>query len=103
MLVDFRKKGKLNLRFVDPFEIIRQVEEVAYRFVFSPSLSFLHLVFYVLMLPHYIQDKSHVISLDTVQLSPDLTYEEKLVAILNRQVQNLPAKDIVCMKAQWFH
>ncbi|WMV18345.1 hypothetical protein MTR67_011730 [Solanum verrucosum] len=46
----FRKKGKLDLRFIGPFEILSRVKEVAYKVGLPPSLSVMHSVFHVFML-----------------------------------------------------
>ncbi|XP_069152053.1 uncharacterized protein [Solanum lycopersicum] len=71
----FGKKGKLSPRFIGPFEILSR----------------------------YISDESHVLSLDSVELGPDLTFEEEPIAILDRQVRKLSAKDIASVKVQWKH
>ena len=34
----FSKKGKLNPRFVGPFEVLERVDEVAYRIALPPAL-----------------------------------------------------------------
>ena len=89
----FGKKGKLALRYIGPFEIRSRVSEVAYRLVLSPELSRIHPVFHVSMLRKYILDPSHVLQPQAVELSEDLTYEEYLVAIVDRQVHQLRTKD----------
>ncbi|XP_070017434.1 uncharacterized protein [Nicotiana sylvestris] len=38
----FRKKGKVSLRFIGPFVILRNVEEVAYELALPPSLVGVH-------------------------------------------------------------
>ena len=47
------------------------------------------------MLRKYIPDESHVISLDSVELGPDLTYEEEPITILDRQIRKLRTKELV--------
>ncbi|XP_069149629.1 uncharacterized protein [Solanum lycopersicum] len=47
---------------------------------------------------HYIPDESHVISLDSVELGPELTFEEELIAIFDSQVQNLRTKKVASVK-----
>ena len=88
----FGKKGKLSPRFIGPFEILSRVGEVAYKLALPPSLSAVHPVFHVSMLRKYIPDESHVLSLDSVELGPDLTFEEESIAILDRQVRKLRTK-----------
>ena len=68
-----------------------------------PRLSSVHPVFHVSMLRRYIPDETHVISYDSVELGPDLTFEEEPIAILDRQVRRLRSKDIPSVKVQWRH
>ena len=79
----FRKKGKLSLRYIGPFEILDRVGSVAYHLALPPKLSMIHLVFHVLMLHKYLPDLSHVLTPHAIQLDEDLTYEEELVAIVD--------------------
>ena len=88
----FGKKEKLAPRYIGPFEIRSRVGEVAYRLVLPPELSRIHPVFHMSMLRKYIADPSHVLQPQTVELSEDLTYEEFLVAIVDRQIRQLRTK-----------
>ena len=97
----FDKKDKLTLRYIGPFEIRSKVGEVAYRLVLPPELSRIHLVFHVSMLRKYIADPSHVLQPQTLELSEDLTYEEFLEAILDRQICQLRTNDIPMVKVLW--
>jgi len=99
----FGKKGKLSPRFIGPYEILERMGEVAYKLALPPSLTAVHPVFHVSMLRKYVPDESHVISVESVELSPDLTFEEEPIAILDRQVRKLRTKDIVSVKVQWRH
>ena len=83
----FGKKGKLSPRFIGPYEVIEKVGSVAYRLTLPPELEKIHSVFHVSMLRRYRSDPSHVISTETIELRPDLTYEEELVEILAREVK----------------
>ena len=49
----------------------------------------------------YRSDLSHAVSLETIELRPDLTYEEKLVEILAREVKELMNKQIPLVKVLW--
>ena len=53
------------------------------------------------MLRKYIADPSHVLQPQTLELSEDLTYEEFLEAILDRQIRQLRTKDIPMVKVLW--
>ena len=46
-------------------------------------------------------DLSHVVSLETIELRPDLTYEEESVEILAREVKQLQNKRIPLVKVLW--
>ncbi|XP_069149404.1 uncharacterized protein [Solanum lycopersicum] len=60
-----------------------------------PSLSAVHPVFHVFMLRKYIPDESHVISLDSVEMGPDLTFEEEPIAILDSKFESLRPKRLL--------
>lgn len=77
--------------------------EVAYKLALPPSLSVVHPMFHVSMLRNYVSDESHVLSLDSVELGLDLSFEEEPIAILDRQVRKLRTKEISSMKVQWKH
>ncbi|XP_070004708.1 uncharacterized protein [Nicotiana sylvestris] len=100
-MMRFGKKGKLSPRFIGPFEILDRVEEVTYRLALPPSLSVVHPVFHVSMLRKYHDDPSHVLDFRTVQLDKDLTYEDELVAIQDRQVCQLRSKSYPSVHVQW--
>ena len=83
-VVHFGKRGKLNPRFVGPFEVLERVGEVTYKLALLPSLSAVHPIFHVSMLRRYIRDDSHVIAPQEVQTEKNLTFEEEPVAIVDR-------------------
>ena len=94
----FGKKGKLSPRFIGPYEVIEKVGPVAYRLALPPDLEKIHNVFYVSMLRRYRSNPSHVVSSKTIELRPDLTYEEEPVEILAREVKELRNKKILLVK-----
>ena len=53
------------------------------------------------MLQRYRSDPSHVVSMETIKLRPDLTYEEELVEILACEVKELRNKKILLVKVLW--
>ena len=57
----FGQKGKLALRYIEPFEIHSRVGDVTYRLVLLSELSRIHPVFHVSMLRKYIFDPSHIL------------------------------------------
>ena len=78
----FGRKGKLSPRFIGSYEVIEKVGPMAYRLALPPKLEKIHNVFHVSLLRRYMPNSSHVVSLETIELRPDLTYEEELVEIL---------------------
>ena len=94
----FGKKGKLSPRFISPYEVIEKVGPVAYKLELPPDLEKIHNVFHVSMLRRYRSDPSHVVSSETIELRPDLTYEEEPVEILAREVKELRNKKIPLVK-----
>ena len=58
----FRKKGKLSLRFIGPYEVIEKMGIVAYRLELPLDLEKIRNVFHVLMLRRDRSDPSHVVS-----------------------------------------
>lgn len=46
-------------------------------------------------------DGNYIICWDSILLDENLSYEEELVAILDRDIRNLRTKEIVSMKVQW--
>ena len=97
----FGRKGKLSPRFIGPYEVIEKVGPVAYRLALPPDLEKIHNVFHVSMLRRYRSDPSHVVSSETIELRPDLTYEEEPVEILAREVKELRNKKIPLVKVLW--
>ena len=57
----FDKLGKLSLRYIGPFEVLKRVITVAYWLVLPLSLLGFHVVFHVSMLLMYTPDSTHVV------------------------------------------
>ena len=97
----FGKRGKLNPRFIGPFEILDRIGTVAYRLALPPSMSRIHNVFHISMLRKYVKDPNHVIELEPDVIAEDLTYEEVPVKILDKKEQILRSKVIPQVKVLW--
>ncbi|WMV58538.1 hypothetical protein MTR67_051923 [Solanum verrucosum] len=82
-VIRFGNNGILIPRFIGPFNILSQVGEVAYKLVLPPSLSTVNPVFHVSMIQKYVSDESHVLSLDSVELGLDLSFEVEPISILD--------------------
>ncbi|WMV46683.1 hypothetical protein MTR67_040068 [Solanum verrucosum] len=60
-----------------------------------------HPVFHVSMLRKCLGDPTQVIPIEGMEFSEHLSYEEVLVAILDRQVRKLRTKDVASVKVLW--
>lgn len=67
-IMRFGKRGKLHPRYIKPYEILECIDEVAYSLVLPLDLSHICNVFYVSMLHKYVQDPSHVLTYQLVEL-----------------------------------
>ncbi|XP_073137245.1 uncharacterized protein [Henckelia pumila] len=92
---------KLAPRFIGPFEILDRVGALAYRVALPPNLDGVHNVFHVSMLRKYVSNPSHVLSMEHLQLSLHMTYEERPIRILDRQERRLWNKSIPMIKVRW--
>ena len=94
----FGKKEKLSPRFIGPYEVIEKVGPMGYKLALPPELEKIHNAFHVSMLRRYKSDPAHVVSLKTIELRQDLTYEEVPVKILAREVKELRNNRIPLVK-----
>ena len=97
----FGRRGKLSPRYIGPYDIVSKVGPVAYKLKLPPELSRIHDTFHVSMLRKYIQDHSHFLREQPVQLKENLTYEETPVQIIDRKEQVLRSKVIPLVKVLW--
>ncbi|XP_062080323.1 uncharacterized protein LOC133785080 [Humulus lupulus] len=83
----FGKKGKLSPRYIEPFEIVEKIDMVAYRLALPPALDQVHDAFHVSIMRKYVEDSSHVLFYEQLEVDTKLCYEEKQVRILDRKVR----------------
>ena len=89
------RKKKLSPRFVGLFEILERVGTLAYKVALPPDLSKVHNVFYISTLRKYIFDASHVVELEPIQISEDLTYKKvpvQIVDVINKVLRHAVVK-----------
>ena len=94
----FGRSGKLAPRFIGPFEILDRVGEVAYRLALPPQLSSVHNTFHILMLRKYEPDPSHVLDWTDLEVEEDVSYEERLIQILDTRSKCFGAKPFHWLK-----
>ncbi|XP_019253737.1 PREDICTED: uncharacterized protein LOC109232429 [Nicotiana attenuata] len=100
-IMRFGKKGKLSPRFIGPYEILERIGPVAYKIALPPELGKIHNVFHVSVLRKYRSDPSHVLPIESIEVSPDLTYEEEPIQILAHEIKELRKKRIPLVKVLW--
>eukprot|EP00268_Persea_americana_P054813 TRINITY_DN6322_c0_g1_i1.p1 TRINITY_DN6322_c0_g1~~TRINITY_DN6322_c0_g1_i1.p1 ORF type:complete len:1140 (-),score=111.45 TRINITY_DN6322_c0_g1_i1:645-4064(-) len=100
----FGKKGKLSPRYIGPFKVTGRVSDGnAYELELPSQLAGVHKVFHVSMLKKYEPDPSHVLDLEPIDLQPDLSYEERPVAILDTKERVLRRRTVRLVKILWKH
>jgi hypothetical protein len=97
----FGKKGKLNPRFIGPFEIAQKVGKLAYRIALPPDLIGTHDVFHVSMLRKYIANPKVIVEYKPLGIQEGLTYMEEPVKIVDKKEQVLRTKMIPIVKVLW--
>ena len=83
-ITGFRKKGKLNPRYIGPFKILDKVGKVAYRLALPPAIAAVHDVFHVSMLRKYIADPTHILKYPEMEITKDLNHVVQPEKILDR-------------------
>ncbi|XP_074265537.1 uncharacterized protein LOC141587975 [Silene latifolia] len=95
------KGGKLSQKFIDPYEILDPIGEVAFRLALPPSLDRVHNVFHVSQLRKYVSDSPHVLEVENIELDEALTYAKVPKEILDRKVRKTKNGEIVLLKMLW--
>ena len=97
----FRKKGKLNPRYVGPYKIMKRIGKVAYELELPAKLAAVHPVFHISLLKKYVGDPSSIVPLESVAVKYSLSYEDVQVEILDCQVRRLRNKEVASLKVLW--
>ena len=100
-IMRFGRKGKLSPRFVGPFEILERIGTLAYKVALPPSLSKIHNEFHVSNLRKHVFDPSHIMELEPIQISKDLTHEEVPTQIVDVMDKVLRHTVVKLVKIQW--
>jgi len=65
----FNLMGKLNPRYIGPYEYIEKLNPVAYRLDLPTELEHVHNVFYISQLWKYVPDPNHIIITEPVEVA----------------------------------
>ena len=82
-VIRFCKWGKLSLRYIEPFEILKRVGMVAYQLALLPSWSGVHGVFHVSILRKHTPDSTHVVDWGELIIDTHGTFEEEPMRIMD--------------------
>ena len=97
----FGKKGKLNPRFIGPFEISQRVGRLAYRVALHLDLVRTFDIFHISILRKYIANIDIIVKYEPLEIQEGLTYVEELVKIVEKKEQVLCTKMIPIVKVLW--
>jgi hypothetical protein len=99
----FKVKGKLAPRYVGPLKVIDHKGEVAYQLELPLQLLDVHNLFHVSQLKKCLWVPEEQLPMEELDLGRDLTYNERLVKILDTAERVIHNKVIRMCKVQWNH
>ena len=100
-VIRFGKRGKLNPRYIGPFQILARIGPVAYRLELPSELSAVHNVFHVSNLKKCLSDDTPAIPLEEIQVDERLNFIEEPIEIMDREVKRLKQSRIPIVKVRW--
>ena len=100
-MVRFGKRGKLNPRYIGPFEILTRIGPVAYKLKLPLELQNVHDTFHVSNLKKCLTDITLIVPLEEIQINEKLNFVEEPVEIMDREVKRLKQSRIPIVKVRW--
>ncbi|KAD3068328.1 hypothetical protein E3N88_36208 [Mikania micrantha] len=100
-VIRFGKRGKLNPRYIGPFEITKRIGPVAYELNLPNELSSVHNVFHISNLKKCLSDETLVIPLEEIHIDKKLNFVEEPVEIMDRETKKLKLSKIPIVKVRW--
>nr|GEV60503.1 hypothetical protein [Tanacetum cinerariifolium] len=96
----FRKRGKLNPRYVGPFKVLDKAGTVAYKLELPQELRRVHNTFLVSNLKKCHADEPLAIPLDGLHVDDKLHFMEEPIEIMDREVKRLKRSCIPLVKVR---
>ncbi|GKF89456.1 hypothetical protein Tco_0263419, partial [Tanacetum coccineum] len=96
----FGKRGKLNPRYVRPFQVLAKVGKVAYKLELPQELSRVHHTFHVSNVKKCYSDEPLVMPLKGVHVNDTLQFVEEPVEIIEREIKRLKRSRIPLVKVR---
>nr|GEU55675.1 reverse transcriptase domain-containing protein [Tanacetum cinerariifolium] len=100
-LIHFRKRGKVNPRYIRPFKFLERIGLIAYKLKLPKELSNIHSTFHVSNLKKCLSDESLIIPMKELQLDDKLNFVEEPVEIMDRKVKQLKQSHVPIIKVRW--
>ncbi|GJT28454.1 hypothetical protein Tco_0908729 [Tanacetum coccineum] len=97
----FRKKGKLALRYVGPFEILERIGLVAYRLRLPEELNSVHDTFHVSNLKKCLADANLHVPLNEIKVDKGHSFVEEPVENMDQEIKKLKRRKIALVKVRW--
>nr|GFA65827.1 putative reverse transcriptase domain-containing protein [Tanacetum cinerariifolium] len=100
-VVRFGKRGKLNPRYVGPFNVLERVRDVAFKLDLPEELSRVHNTFHVSNLKKCHADEPLAVPLDGLHVDDKLHFVEEPMEIIDHEVKQLKRSRIPLVKVRW--
>ncbi|GJU15396.1 putative reverse transcriptase domain-containing protein [Tanacetum coccineum] len=100
-VIHFRKRRKLNPRYVGPFKVLAKVRSVAYKLDLPQELSRVHSTFHVSNVKKCYFDEPLTVPLDRLHIDDKLHFIEEPIEIMDREVKRLKQSRIPIVKVRW--
>ncbi|GJU07351.1 putative reverse transcriptase domain-containing protein [Tanacetum coccineum] len=100
-VIRFKKRGKINPRYIRPFKILERISPVVYKLQFPEELSNVHSTFHVSNLKKCLSNESLVNPMRELRLDDKLNFVEEPVEIMDREVKKLKQSRIPIVKVRW--
>jgi hypothetical protein len=94
--------GKLAPRYIGTYKILKRVGAIAYRLELPEEMSDIHPVFHVSQLRRCLKVlEEKRVPVETIDLQPDLRYQEVPVKILDTVVKRTRTSEVRVCRVQW--